>query len=823
LIWRVNVRHHRRRWRASATGVAVTVTCAWMVLAGCGGALGQVVTGGVAGTSQQKDIEDNLQLLTGNNEAAARKIGAARLIGIGTPEATAALVEVLSKPANVEACLAVAAAAAESDGEIPALVEPLIALLDSEDPKLAAAAGTALGSYKNHGVAARLGTLSRDPESPLRQRLAAITALSGISERRAIDALVTLLDDRNPEIRTRVLAGLRRAALVDFGQDIAAWKRWWQLNKSKKPVEWLHELNEVLTRQNRDLVNQLGALRTRLLATLRTNYQKTADAGKQAVVLSYLRDALPEVRLLGIDLVNTLITDRKKIEADVMAQLRQLVADPSPKVRSEVVTILRDAGDKQDAARILAQLQEETDSQVKEAMLNALGRLGDPAAVPALVEALDDPSDRVVATAAAGLGLLGQKGKISPAAIAPAVKPLIQRFERLDPEDASLRDRFLGAMARIADPAFRATFVKNLELRNTSSVRQAAIRGIAALDDPTLGDQLVPALTDSDAGVRQAAAEALGRIGKADAHLQALLERLDPRTEATEIVRQAAWSAFRRILAGRTPAEQQRWVGRLGAPTSREAAAQFVDLATEVEQALAAETPTPAGLAALSERIADALMVLDRFGEAAGRYRRLYDALVAGKDPRANEVGLKLLRAELAGSQPAEGVARCRSLMDGSTDRALAAQVGRVLLEQIQAHLTAKDPERAVELTAAVSATPLPRQLGATWLTQFDDLRRQAEQARRQADAAVVAAGVAAQAGNSVEAKRARDRIIALGPRAVGPLAEQLRQIIETGRTNGKVEQAIVEMLQAVKKDWTPYPPNADKTTKLKAITALLG
>ena len=103
------------------------------------------------------------------------------------------------------------------------------------------------------------------------------------------------------------------------------------------------------------------------------------------------------------------------------------------------------------------------DTDLKRRLVEALGKLGDPQAVPPLIKALGDDWDDVRRAAAEALGRIG----------APAVPPLIQALGDSD------RD-----------------------------VRAVSAEALGKLGDPRAVPALIQALGDSDRDVRRAAAEA---------------------------------------------------------------------------------------------------------------------------------------------------------------------------------------------------------------------------------------------------------------------------------------------------------------------------
>ena len=156
-----------------------------------------------------------------------------------------------------------------------------------------------------------------------------------------------------------------------------------------------------------------------------------------------------------------------------------------------------------------------------------LGQTGDSRAVEPLVAALHDRDKDVRQAAAEALVEIGQ----------PAVEPLVAA---LHDRDKDVRRAAAEAMQKLAVPvddgtlAWYAVALENWTWAvhlgaaaveplisalqdSDEGVRQAAAEALGQIGDARAVEPLVAALKDSDEGVRQAAAEGLGQIGDARA------------------------------------------------------------------------------------------------------------------------------------------------------------------------------------------------------------------------------------------------------------------------------------------------------------------
>jgi hypothetical protein len=131
-----------------------------------------------------------------------------------------------------------------------------------------------------------------------------------------------------------------------------------------------------------------------------------------------------------------------------------------------------------------------------------LGDMASPAAIPALLERLDDPEREVRAAATRSLALVG-----ATVAVAPIVAALA----------TGRVQRAVGgwALMKLGDSAL--TSLRGLVEHQDPDIRATAVELVGLTGDAGDSAQLVERLRDPAAEVRAKAAHALGRLGAADA------------------------------------------------------------------------------------------------------------------------------------------------------------------------------------------------------------------------------------------------------------------------------------------------------------------
>ena len=137
---------------------------------------------------------------------------------------------------------------------------------------------------------------------------------------------------------------------------------------------------------NRTLTDKVKYLSGLLGKAYRDLYYATPEVDRPRRLISYLNtQQVPEVRAVGIDLINLLITDGKTVAPEVADQLRKAITDPEPQVRRQAIRVLGDLRNRDDAKLLLEAFNRETDPGDQPGHRPGTGRLGDSAVIPALL------------------------------------------------------------------------------------------------------------------------------------------------------------------------------------------------------------------------------------------------------------------------------------------------------------------------------------------------------------------------------------------------------------------------------------------------------
>lgn len=404
--------------------------------------------------------------------------------------------------------------------------------------------------------------------------------------------------------------------------------------------------------------NQL--LEKRHVETCKRLYQAYAkDADRAACLQGWLKSALALERVTALEIIHGKMTSGTRPAPEVLQQIRQMLSDRDARVRLQVVVILRDLRQPEDAPRVQAMLDTERSNPVREEIYQALGYLGDPASIPACAKGLDEPVETTAAQAAGALGRLAARGPgESPPGVSVAVAALVRRAGK-PITGPVLGEQLIEAMSLIADPQFLPTLREHAGANETNpATRQAALRGIGQVGEPADAELAIDRLTgDADSGVRESAAEALGKLGSKPEHLAVLRDRLDPKVEPSAAVQARAWEAYRLLFMHVLSPAQRDAALATWAQSDPVSIGRRIDLLADMEKQANPTSTDPQRLAKIREALGDAYTSAGRAADAAQAFARTLEVLAPAETEAVQRVAGKLLDAHLQTPAPDKLVA----------------------------------------------------------------------------------------------------------------------------------------------------------------------
>jgi HEAT repeat protein len=622
-------------------------------------------------------------------------------------------------------------------------VNALISLLGAESAELRAASARALAELRAADVPARLGAIAADVDAPLEQRLSAINALApNTHQREVIRPLIKLLDAADPSVVERATVALGPAAMETFGSNVARWKTWWAEQSQLSEEQWLAGQVRIYRERNRRLNEQFEAYRQRtaaeqtaatsqLRAFQRDLFRALPVEQRNDRLIEWLESPLSVVQGTALAIITARIADEgKRPDGEVLAALLRMLADVSPATRREVLLIIQNLNDPSVIDAVLARLRTEADHETRLALFATIGRLGSPRAVPDLLRELRSANAKpeYIREAATALGEIARKAERQSdisAVLNEAVSPLKQRYQSAPPGDTALRSALLAAMAGVKDKAFVTEFLDAVDTDDPTVLRPA-IRGLRDLGDRTKLSRFRMLMQHGDPQVRLVATEAVGALGKEDADLEGLQSRLNPAIEPNDLVREAAWRGFRDFLA-----RQRSLPERIAAADRLRDLPEFeVAYLKELAQALPAANGGPTHLGALYDRLGAMLYGQQKYGDALGPLKQLYELRSERNDPEAFEVGLRWLRAALRSPALQDVAEAMTELCDRTNDTKQKDQIIATVAAYLDTPAVAADDER-MRASLAVLRGAATESLGGAWTELLDRAATRTEPSSR--------------------------------------------------------------------------------------------
>jgi len=216
--------------------------------------------------------------------------------------------------------------------------------------------------------------------------------------------------------------------------------------------------------------------------------------------------------------------------------------DTEPQVRKAVIEMLGQLKDPRTVDTLLQRLSD-SDDEVRDAIANALGNMGTPKILDVLISQLEHADWRVRKAAANGLGVI------------KTTKSLESLFKKINDTDSEVRKAVVTALGNLGNTKALTPLIRRLK-DSHAEVREAAAEALGNLGSPLAVEDLLLCFHDKVGKVRKASAIALGKLGDERA-LEPLLEIADdPETD----VRYAVAKALANL---HTPRTKQMLLDRL--------------------------------------------------------------------------------------------------------------------------------------------------------------------------------------------------------------------------------------------------------------------
>jgi HEAT repeat protein len=469
-----------------------------------------------------EDTSEALLQALGDDDWRVRREAADGLIRHGSPEAVATLLKSLIEEHRDFSALS-SAIEVLSLSEIDVLV-PLVRLLEEPDEGLRIQVAQILGERGDAGAVPGLMEALNDPDANVRYHV--IEALGKLRAEDAVDALVAVVESRDFSLAFPALDALARIG------DASVAPRLVPLLKDdllRTPTaELLGRLgDDAIIVPLVDLLNEPGipvAAVAQALASLYDRYETLYGEG------GYVRDLVRTgIRAPGVqNLIDALSSTRgEEIRplADVLGWMEGQAMERAlsrllghPEARKEVVEAFIRHGRR--VTNLLMEQLAAEDLEIRLAAVMALGRIGDPAAVPALTEVLQNEPELAILTA----GALAKIGDLRP------FEPLITMLAH---PEAAVRQAVISALNSMGHPDMPGRILILLEDPDPK-IRESAVKIAGYFSYPQCVERFLDRTRDPEENIRRAAVESLPYLedDRAFSHLVHALLNDSPKVRA---------------------------------------------------------------------------------------------------------------------------------------------------------------------------------------------------------------------------------------------------------------------------------------------------
>lgn len=311
-----------------------------------------------------RDVSGAIATIRDADAAPATRAAAAQeLVHAQTPDDRARVLALLAPDADAEARRVILAAASEVTTSDPWMVPALSALVCPPGPPA--------------------------PAVDDADQLKAIAALGAVRSRESAQTLVNALcKAESPEERDAAHAALvRSTGRAALKADCQAWSEWLSRAMIAPELEWMREQAEGQADRADALSRQLALATGRIVDVLRRSYiDAPGSEDRVKLVTAWLADDLPEIRRLGVELVNRELANARQIDPRVARLALGLLADPVPDLRARAADLAFSLGPDGAGEAVANALLSETDPLVAAALLRATTRWPSPMTMDVVLE-----------------------------------------------------------------------------------------------------------------------------------------------------------------------------------------------------------------------------------------------------------------------------------------------------------------------------------------------------------------------------------------------------------------------------------------------------
>ena len=709
---------------------------------------------------EQLEIFKNALLNDPNEEIRIKAAGV--LLGKKDPLARKILLETLGLTKNSAARMSVCKALIQARSVInnkEDFIQPLLGVFSTEIAEEAQLAADATLIFEYEKIGESLENITTDASKPVRTRLNAIQALKRQPDMEATIRLIRLVDDPNKQVAAEAEKSLHSLG-IPVGENY--WTREQniiELRSKGKDVflrDWLIHQEALL----REMRAKLNSWQNKYLTELSKRYDSISDDTVRGEFLTeHLGSSEAKTKLWALEKVDQWSKGtNQNLPTELLKPiLLKLISDPDRDIRLKTAGLLP-LRVMNSAQRLLAQLEVESDEQVKVELLDALGGACSFALLPTSSvnispevrkevrkEALEwaekylFEEDAVKARKGAEVmrKLLEPEG-LEPEELDRYLGLLVKRYSQPEKKpDGALRGELLSAMASLcasgsackakAAGLFDLLFIEALS-DETDFVRETAVDGLIYIDKASALKRLrKDFVNDPSVVLRKKLIELAGEIGGKE-DLTWLAGKIGSNSESGP-----AWQAMLKIFDGSDSGVLNEWMDKLTSQNSNTKLINEQKIAfLKIAETKATGENKQAMLKNVREKLADLYNKIGQFELSAVYLDRLYEAAPTAKEKEA--IAPNLLDAYLRGSKvelAAELVGKCLVKEDLSPDNAVLGSINNYLSKPT----AGADPNAVLKALRGVKLTG-SRPKWQEWLKNWTDRLIKSKEAGKPTEAA---------------------------------------------------------------------------------------
>jgi len=703
---------------------------------------------------------------------------------------------------------------------LPGLLTGIAGIKDASDAGLIAI----LRRYPLAMLHSESRRLINDPERPVERRRAIMRAMVQTDGSIGTATVVAeFLDHSDAKFATEAVHQLGQLAAQRF-KNVEAAREWWNRHRSLSDSQWWSAVAGKRLDQLQNARKRNTELMAKLVNAHREFYLAADEEERATRLVNLLNDPMLELRLLGFDLIDAMVIDQKEVPVPVREELLRRLGDDQKNVRTRAATLIGNLRIKQALPVLLDAMASEESLKCRNAIINALGRLDDPAAVAPLLDYVASDPDGSLSAAISALSQLARRGNLEDEATQAVVDAIIATYSGVNDAPVSTQLALLEAMARIASPTFRPLLLEATEPSFDEAVRVQAIAALVNLDgEPTL-ERLRALLQDSHQAVRAAAITGLGRIAATEGDFARLARRTDPTVEDNALLQDSAWAAAKSIFE-RLPVD-----GQLALTTTYEAHDDVITRTRRIglirllkAQRASMQALSNAQKFQLTMYLAELLLAKNDASAALDAYLEAANLIEDGNTGAAAEIDTQIIGLAFATDRPMDAMEHLFRIQGNQTSN-LVPRADAILTNLIPRLLETVDSINDTETFFAIEKAVATLQTLASsidgGIPALKDLDNRINSRR-----SVIIKGLIEDAASIEELSKPLanfdQRYVLL------EVHQLLSEIYLTGNPEAtslpaRNEALLVALARQLKPDWAGYADDASEKEKQAAIDALI-